>query len=49
MDRKRFDIYFDKFLGFGIHWSSFIYSFEIHIRLPLVTVYIGVGKPAEIW
>jgi len=46
---KRFDIFYDRHIGFGIRWDNFSYQFELSIALIFFTVNIGFGrlKPNE--
>lgn len=44
MNNKRFDIIFEKHIGFGIRWDNYQYPFQLSIALPFITVTIGVGK-----
>lgn len=41
---KRFDMYFEPFIGFGIRFGHWLYRFEIIIHLPFLTIMIGLGK-----
>ena len=44
MGRSRFDIFFEKHVGFGIRWDNFKYWLDLSIALPFVTINIGIGK-----
>lgn len=41
---KRFDVFFEKFIGFGIRWCTYFYQLDISISLPFVTFCVGIGK-----
>lgn len=45
--KRRFDVYYDKHLGFGIRWGSFHYQIEIAISIPFVTFFIGIGSEQD--
>lgn len=44
MGNKRFDIFFEKHIGFGIRWDSFSYALDLSIAFPFFTITIGLGK-----
>jgi len=44
MGNKRFDIFIEKHIGFGIRWRSCCYQLEISISVLCITICIGVGK-----
>jgi hypothetical protein len=44
MNRKRFDIFFERHLGIGIRWCSDLYQLEISLAIPFVTFVIGLGR-----
>lgn len=44
MSNKRFDIFLEKHIGFGIRWGHFEYPFHLSIAAPFVTITIGFGK-----
>lgn len=41
---KRFDIFFEKHIGFGIRWDDYYYSFHLSIAMPFITINIGIGE-----
>jgi len=44
MGAKRFNIFFDKHIGFGIRWETWIYPLEISIAFPFFTITYGFGR-----
>ena len=44
MESKRFIIFFEKHIGFGIRWDSDFYDLDISIAIPFITLNIGIGK-----
>jgi len=41
---KRFDIFFEKHIGFGIRWDNYADELTISIAIPFVTFTAVVGK-----
>lgn len=47
MERKRFDVFFEKHIGLGIRWNrGGCYAFEMSFAFPFLTFMIGFGKEA---
>ena len=45
MDKRRFNIFFEKHVGLGIRWdTTWYYPFELSIAIPFITITIGFGK-----
>jgi hypothetical protein len=44
MGHKRFDVFFEKHIGFGIRWRSWNYALDLSISFPFVTVTFGIGE-----
>lgn len=44
MSSKRFDIFFEKHIGFGIRWDTDNYPLYLSIAFPFFTVNIGFGR-----
>lgn len=42
---KRVEVYFTKFVGFGIAIDTFPYALNITVMIPFITIDIGLGKP----
>lgn len=49
MNNQRFDIYFDRHIGFGIRWDTDFtrYTIELSISIPFLTVTISFGKDKD--
>lgn len=47
MESKRFDIFLEKHIGFGVRWDSYEYPLHLSIAFPFVTVTLGFGRPNE--
>ena len=41
---KRFDMFCEKHIGFGIRWDHCLFPFELSIAIMCVTIVIGFGK-----
>jgi hypothetical protein len=44
MGKNRYDIFFEKHIGFGIRWSNHYYPVELSIAIPFITVNICFGQ-----
>lgn len=44
MERRRFDIFFEKHFGLGIRWDSVYYQLDLSIAFPFFTIVLGLGK-----
>jgi len=44
MGNKRFDIFLESHIGFGIRWEFESYDFHLSIAFPFVTITIGFGE-----
>lgn len=44
MSNRRFDIFFERHIGVGVRWDSFLYPVHLSIAVPFVTLTIGFGK-----
>jgi len=44
MGNKRFAIFLEKHIGFGIRWDTDFYDLELSIAIPFVTINIGIGR-----
>jgi len=44
MHTKRFDIIFEKHIGFGIRWDNNWYPLQLSFAFPFITLIIGFGK-----
>lgn len=44
MEKKRFVIFIENHIGFGIRWGRFNYQLDISIAILFVTVQIGIGR-----
>lgn len=44
-DIKRFDVFFERHVGFGVRWSTgFGCPFSLSIAFPFVTLVVNFGK-----
>ncbi len=44
MQRKRFQMFFEKHIGLGVRWQfNFIYALELSVSLPFLTFTLGLG------
>jgi hypothetical protein len=41
---KRFDLFFEKHIGFGIRWGDQAFPIHLSISIPFVTFTIGLGS-----
>jgi hypothetical protein len=41
---SRVNLYFTKFLGFGVAFDTFPYSLNISLVMPFITIDIGFGE-----
>ena len=44
---KRFDIFRDSHIGFGIRWDNWDYPLRISIAFPFFTITIGLGRAED--
>jgi len=45
MDKsRRFDVFFERHIGFGVRWDSMLFPWHLSIALPFVTFTIGFGS-----
>jgi len=44
MGATKFNIFFEKHIGFGIRWDSCSYPLELSVAFPFFTITIGFGK-----
>ena len=43
----RFNIFFEKHIGIGLRWDSYVYSLEISIAIFFITFTLGFGKKLD--
>lgn len=41
---RRFDLFYEPHIGFGVRWRSLLFDLELSIAFPLITVTIGLGR-----
>jgi hypothetical protein len=41
---KRFEIFFERHIGFGVRWENFLYPLHLSIAVPFITINIGFGR-----
>jgi hypothetical protein len=46
-EKKRFYVFRENHIGFGIRWRSWDYQLDISLSLPFFTVVIGIGQPVD--
>ena len=43
-ESKRFEVFLEKHIGFGIRWDSFEYPLHISVAFPFFAITVGFGK-----
>lgn len=44
---KRYDIFLEKHIGFGVRWDNDYYTLELSFAFPFITITIGLGKDKD--
>lgn len=47
MGKRRFDIFFEKHIGFGVRWQSWSYDIDLSIAFPFFTITLGLGRDLD--